>query len=143
MQTVSYLVDAEPGGAQEEGCLHEEHLIDIVDDGAPGDLAHYAGKIDIGYVELRCIEAYRVFFGKVLRQESHEAYEDFLYALGHVTLLYCVVLHILYLKQEDSIEHLEYLSLIDMVGVQVVYYLAHLLRQPVGCIMGHGDYGLV
>ena len=42
MEVVGNLGDAQWGGLQQEGGLHEEHLIDVVDDGAAGDLTDHA-----------------------------------------------------------------------------------------------------
>jgi len=46
VELVGYLSDAQSGGSQQECCFHQQHLIDIVDDGTPRDLTNHAGKID-------------------------------------------------------------------------------------------------
>ena len=59
MEAVGYLGDAHRGGLQQERGLHQEHLIDVVDDGAARDLTDDAGEIDGGDVEpmISCIFA--------------------------------------------------------------------------------------
>ena len=42
MEVVGYLGDAQLGGLQQEGGLHQQHLIDIVDDGAASDPTDHA-----------------------------------------------------------------------------------------------------
>ena len=46
MEVVGNLGDAHRRGLQQEGSLHQEHLIDIVDNGAARDLTDHAGEID-------------------------------------------------------------------------------------------------
>jgi len=48
MEVVGYLGDAHRGGLQQEGGLHQQHLVDVVDDGAASDLTDDAGEIDGG-----------------------------------------------------------------------------------------------
>ena len=42
MKVVGYLGDAQLGSLQQERGLHQQHLIDIVDNRAAGDLTDYA-----------------------------------------------------------------------------------------------------
>ena len=46
MQAVGYLRYAELGGAQQESGLHEQVLVDIVDDRTPRNLTDHAREID-------------------------------------------------------------------------------------------------
>ena len=46
MEAVGNLGDAQWGGLQQKGGLHQQHLVDVVDDGAAGDLTDDAGEID-------------------------------------------------------------------------------------------------
>lgn len=91
MEVVGCLGDAHRGGLQQEGSLHQEHLIDIIDEGASSDLAYLAGEIDRRDVELDGIERDVV-------------------ALG-----------VLQVEQEDGIEHSQHLAFIDMVGMKISY----------------------
>ena len=51
VEAVGDLLDAEARRAQQEGGLHHEHLVDVVDDGAARDLTDDARQIDAGDVE--------------------------------------------------------------------------------------------
>ena len=46
MEVVGYLGDAHLGCLQQERGFHQEHLIDIINNGAASDLTDYAGEID-------------------------------------------------------------------------------------------------
>ena len=46
MEAVGYLGDAHRGGLQQEGGLHQQHLVDIFYNSAAGDLTDDAGEID-------------------------------------------------------------------------------------------------
>ena len=46
MEAVDYLGDAQWGGLQQEGGLHQQHLVDVVDDGAAGNLTDDANFLD-------------------------------------------------------------------------------------------------
>lgn len=151
METIGYLADGELGGAQKEGCLHEEHLVDIVYDCAPRNLTHYSREIDIGDVELGGIETYVVMLGKVEGKETLEAYEDFLHTLrnlieGVVRLQHSVdysVLHVLQVKKKDGIKHLKYLNLIDMIGVEVGDNLTQFRVESLSSLRDETDDGLM
>ena len=41
METIGYLADAQLGGLQQESGLHQEHLIDIINNGAALDLTNH------------------------------------------------------------------------------------------------------
>ena len=86
VEVVGYLGDAQLGGLQQEGGLHQEHLVDIIDYCAASDLTDHAGEIDGRDMELVGIERYVVVLGKVLGQQTDEADEDFLHALGRLTV---------------------------------------------------------
>ena len=86
MEVVGYLGDAQLGGLQQERCFHEEHLVDIVDNGAASDLTDHAGEIDGRDMELVSVEGDVVVLGKVARQKTDEADEDFLHTLGRLAL---------------------------------------------------------
>jgi len=132
MEAVGNLGDAHRGGLQQEGGLHQEHLIDVVDDGAAGDLTDDAGEIDGGDVELGGVERDVVVLHKVAGQQTDEADEDFLDALGRLAVHDGVLLGVLQVEQEDGIEHAQHLTFVDVVGVQVADDFAH-LRGQVPC----------
>ena len=136
MEAVGNLGDAHRGGLQQEGGLHQEHLIDVVDDGAAGDLTDDAGEIDGGDVELGGVERDVVVLHKVAGQQTDEADEDFLDALGRLAVHDGVLLGVLQVEQEDGVEHAQHLALVDVVGVQVADNLAHLLEQVPGGVRG-------
>ena len=133
MEAVGYLIDAEWRGAQQIGRFHQQVLIDVIDDSATSDLPDDTGEIDSRDVEGRGIEGDVVVFRKMLREQADETEKDLLYSLGHLTLAEGFLLCALNVEQEDGIEHLQYLSLVDVVGVQVADDLAHLFGQPL-CI---------
>ena len=105
MEVVGYLGDAQLGGLQQERCFHEEHLVDIVDNGAPRDLANHAGEIDGRYMEPVSIEGNVVVFCKVTGQQTDEVNKNFLHALGCLAVYDGTLLGILQVKQEYGIEH--------------------------------------
>ena len=129
METVGYLGDAQSGGLQQKRCFHEKHLIDVIDNGAARDLTNYAGEIDGRDVELVRIEGDVVVLGKVAGQQTDEAYEDFLHALGRLAVYDGTILGVLQVEQEDGIEHAQYFTFIYMVGMQIADDLAHFYNQ--------------
>ena len=129
MEVVGYLSDAQFGGLQQERCFHEEHLIDIIDDGAPRDLTNHAGKIDRGDMEPVGIKGYVVVLHKVAGQQTDETDEDFLNTLGRLAMYDGTLLGILQIEQEDGIEHAQHFTFIDMFGMKVADDLAHFHEQ--------------
>ena len=125
MEVVGYLGDTQLGGLQQERCFHEEHLVDIVDNGAPRDLANYAGEIDGRYMEPVGIKGYVVVFCKVTGQQTDEADEDFLNTLGCLAMYDGTVLSVLQVEQEDGIEHAQHLTFIYMIGMEIADDFAH------------------
>ena len=105
MEMVGYLGDAQFGGLQQKRCLHEEHLIDIVDDSAARDLTNHTGEIDGRDVEMVGIEGDVVVLYKVAGQQTDEADEDFFNALGRLAVYDGTILGVLQVKQEYGIEH--------------------------------------
>ena len=143
MQAVGYLRYAELGGAQQESGLHEQVLVDIVDDRTPRNLTDYTRKIHRGDVQCRGIETYVVMLGKVFGQQPDETDKDFFHALRHGALSDGALLRVLQVQQENSIEHLHYLLLIYMVGMQIGRNLTHLGRQLFGIAGRKRQFGLV
>ena len=125
METVGYLGDVQFGVLQEKRCFHEEHLVDVVDDGAPCDLTNHAGEIDGGDVELVGIEGDVVMSNIMTGQQTNEADEDFLHTLGRLAVYDGTVLRILQVEQEYGIEHAQHLTFIYMVGMQITDDFAH------------------
>ena len=124
MEVVSNLGDAQLGGLQQKRCLHDEHLIDVVDNGAPRDLTNHSGEIDGRDVELVGIEGDVVMFNIMTGQQTNEADEDFLHALGRLAVYDGSLLGVLQVKQEDGIEHAQHLTFIYMVGMKIADDLA-------------------
>ena len=125
VETVGYLGDAHRRGAQQERGFHQQHLVDVVDDGATADLTDDTREIDRRDVEPRGIEGNVVVLGKVLGQQTDKSDEDFLYTLGRLPLTDGLLLGVLYIEQEDGIKHAQHLTSIDMVGVQIGDNLTH------------------
>ena len=67
---------------QQERSFHEEHLVDVVDDGATGDLTDDTREVDGADVECRGVEGDVVVLGEMVGQQTNEADEDFLEALN-------------------------------------------------------------
>ena len=129
VEAVGYLGDAHWGGLQQEGGLHQEHLIDVVNDGAVGDLTDDAGEIDGGDVQLGGVERDVVVLHKMAGQQADEADEEFLDALGRLAVHDGALLGVLQVEQEDGVEHPQDLALVDVVGVQIADDLAQLREQ--------------
>ena len=125
MEVVSYLGDTQLGSLQQEGGLHEKHLIDIVDNCAASDLTDYAGEIDGRNMKQVGVERDVVVFYKVAGQQTDKANEDFLNTLGRLTVYDGTILGILQVKQEYGVEHPQYLTFIDMVGMKRADDFAH------------------
>ena len=132
MEVVGYLGDAHRGGLQQERGLHQQHLVDIIYNGAARDLTDDAGEIDGGDVELGGVEWDVVVLHKVAGQQADEADKDFLDALGRLAVHDGALLGVLQVEQEDGVEHPQHLALVDVVGVQVADDFAH-LRGQVPC----------
>ena len=126
MELVGYLGDAQLGGLQQEGGFHQQHLIDIVDNGAACDLTDYTGEIDGRNMQLVSVEWDVVVLGKVVGQQTDEADEDFLHALGCLAVYDGTLLSVLKVEQEYGIEHAQHLAFIDMLGMKTVDDFAHL-----------------
>ena len=62
-------------------------------------------------MEPLCIERDVVVLGKVLGQQTDEADEDFLHALGCLAVYDGTLLGVLQVEQEDGIEHPQHLAL--------------------------------
>ena len=105
MEVVGYLGDAHWGGLQQEGGLHQEHLINKIDDGAARDLTDYSGEIDCRDVELVGVERDVMVFYKVAGQQTGEADEYFFHALGCLAVHDGTLLGVLQVEQEYGIEH--------------------------------------
>ena len=126
VELVGYLGDAQLGGLQQEGGLHQQHLIDIIDNGAASDLTDHTGEIDGRDMELIGIERNVVVLHKVAGQQTDEADEDFLHALGRLAVYDGTLLGVLQVEQEYGIEHAQHLAFIDMVGLKIADDFAHL-----------------
>ena len=61
------------------------------------------------------IERDVVVLYKVAGQQTDEANEDFLHALGRLALYDGTLLGVLQVEQEDGIKHTQHLSLVDMI----------------------------
>jgi len=72
------------------------------------------------------IEGDVVMFREMAGQQTDEADEDFLDALGRLSMHDGALLGVLQVEQEDRIEHAQHLALVDVVGVQVADDFAHL-----------------
>ena len=129
MEMVGYLGDAQLGGLQQERGFHEEHLIDIIDNGAASNLTDDTGKIDCRDMEPVGVEGDVVVLHKVAGQQTDEADEDFLHALGCLAVYDGTLLGVLQVEQEDGIEHAQHLAFINMVGMNIADDLAHLHDQ--------------
>ncbi len=105
MELVCYLGDTHWGGLQQERSLHQQHLIDIVDNGAASYLTYYAGEIDGRDMELVGIERDVMALSKVAGQQTGEADEYFLDALRCLAVYDGTLLGVLQIEQEDGIEH--------------------------------------
>ena len=93
MELVGNLSDTQRGLAQEEGGLHQQHLVDIVDDGATArHLADDAREVGGSDAEFGGVEADVVILSEVLGQQSQKSEEDFFYALGEAVLSDAVLL---------------------------------------------------
>ena len=106
MEPSGNLGDAQRGLAQEEGCLHKQQLVDVIDDGtAAGHLTHNAREVGGGDAEAVGIEAYVVVLSKVPGQQTEETEEDFLDAPGETVLADAVLLHGGEVGEEEVVEH--------------------------------------
>ncbi len=106
MKLVGNLGDAQRGLAQEEHGLHHQHLVDIVDNGATARyLADDTREISGGDAEFGGVEADVVVLFEVLGQQTEEAKEDFLDALGEAVLADAVLLYGGKVGEEEVIEH--------------------------------------
>ena len=118
MEAVGYLRDAQPRGLQQEGGLHQQHLVDIIDNGAACDLTDHAGEIDGRDMKLAGVERDVVVLYKVAGQNTDEADEDFLHALGRLALYDGTLLGVLQVEQEDLFWSQGAVELIDKIGTQ-------------------------
>ena len=143
MEVVGNLGDAQFGGSQQEGSLHEQHLVDVVDDGAACDLSDNAGEIDGRDVEHGGVEGDVVVLGKVAWQYTDEADEDFLDALGRLAVYDGTSLGVLQVEQEDGVEHAKHFTFIYMVGLQIGDDFAHFHEQMLCGIGGQGLFRLM
>ena len=75
------------------------------------------------------IERDVVVLGKVAGQQTDEADEDFLHALGCLAVYDGALLGVLQVEQEDGIEHAQYLAFVDVVGMKIADDFAHLHGQ--------------
>ena len=136
VEAVGNLRDAQRGGLQQEGGLHQQHLVDVVDDGAARDLTDDAGEIDGGDVQLGGVERDVVVLQKVAGQQTDEADEDFLDTLGRLAVYDGALLGVLQVEQENGIEHTQHLAFINMVGMKIADNFAHLHEQMLCGICG-------
>ena len=141
MEMVGYLGDAHRGGLQQEGGLHQEHLIDKINNGATRDLTDYAGEIDGRDMELAGVERDVVMLGKVAGQQTSETYEY--YTLGRRAMYDGTLLGVLQVEQKDGIEHAQHLTFIYMVGMNIADDLAHLSGQLLCGIWGQRLFRLM
>ena len=129
MEVVGYLSDAQLGSLQQERGLHQQHLVDIVNNGAASDLTDYSGKIDGRDMELVSVERDVMVCYKVAGQQADEAYEDFLNTLGCLAVYDGTLLDVMQVKQEYGIEHAQYFTFIDMVGMEIADDFEHFHNQ--------------
>ena len=143
MEAVGYLGDAQPRGLQQKRGLHQQHLVDIVDNGATSDLTDHAGEIDGRDMELVGIERDVMVLNKVAGQQTDEADEDFLHALGRLAMYDGTLLGVLKVDQEDGIEHPQHLAFINMVRMKIADDFAHLHGQVLCGIRGQRLFRLM
>ena len=106
MELVGDLGDAHRGLTQQEGGLHEKHLVDVVNDGATTrHLTDNTREVGGGDAEFGGIEADVVMLGEMFRQQAEESEEDFLDALGEAVLADAVLLDGGEVGEEEAIEH--------------------------------------
>ena len=129
MEAVGYLGDAQLRGAQQKRGFHEEHLVDVVDNSAPRDLTDDPREVNGADMKRGSVERDVVVLGEMVRQQTDEADEDFLDALGCLAVYDGTILGILQVKQEDGIEHAQHFTFIDMVGMKIADDFAHLHEQ--------------
>ena len=129
MQAVGNLGNAQPGGTQQEGGFHQEHLVDIIYNGTACDLTYHTRQIDRTDIEPVGIEGNIVMLSKVVGQQTDEADKYFFYALGRLAVHNGTLLGVLQIEQEDGIEHTQYLTFIYMVGLQIADDFLHLHDQ--------------
>ena len=67
MKAVGNLRDAQIGRAQQERSLYHQHMVDIVNDRATGDLADYPGQVNGADAESGGVERDVVVLYKVVR----------------------------------------------------------------------------
>ena len=129
MEAVGYLRDAQLGGLQQERSLHQQHLVDIIDNGAARNLTDHAGEIDGRDMELTGVKRDIVVLYKVAGQNTDEADEDFFHALRRLALYDGTLLGVLQVEQEDGIEHAQYLVFVNMLGLKTIDDFTHLREQ--------------
>ena len=106
MEAFRDLGDAQRGLAQKECGFHQQHLVDVVDDGATArHLTDNAREICGGDTQLGSIEAYVMMLNKVAGQQVKESEEDFLDTLGKAVLSDTVLLDGGEVGEEKVIEH--------------------------------------
>ena len=136
MEAVGYLSDTQLRSAKQEQGFHKEHLVDVVDDGAASDLTDDTREVNGADMKRGCVERNVVVLGEIVGQQTDKADEDFLDALRRLAMYNGTILSILQVKQEDGIEHAQYLAFIDMVGMQIADDFAHLHEQVLCSLYG-------
>ena len=134
MEAVGYLGDAQLRGAPQERGFHEQHLVDIIDNGAARDLTDDSREVDGGDVKFGGVERDVVVLGEMVGQQTDEADEDFLDALGRLTVYDGTILGVFQVKQEDGIEHAQHLVFVDMVGMKIADDFTHFQKQMLCCV---------
>ena len=125
MEAVGYLGNAQFRGSQQERGFHEKHLVDVINDGVPCDLADDSREIDGADMERGGVEGDVVVLSEIVGQKADETDKDFLDALGNLVMNDDTILRVLQVEQEDGIEQAQHLSFVDVVRLQVVNDFAH------------------
>ena len=105
MQAVGYLDNGEWGLLQQVGGLHQEHLVDVIDDGTAWDLPDNLWEIARCDAELWGIESNVVMLGEVDGHKTKEIEKQFLDALREPAVADSAFLDSVQFKQKQANEY--------------------------------------
>ena len=142
MELIGDLGDAHRGLTQQERGFHQEHLVDVVDDGtAARHLADDAREVGGGDAEMGGVESDVVMFHEMLGQQTEESEEDFFDALGESVLADAVLLDGGEVGEEEIVEHPQALGSVRQSRLLILNHHVHQFLQALLVSFLQGEHG--
>lgn len=141
-EAVGDVGDGEVGAFQEPRCFHQEHLADIVADGAPRHLPDDAREVGRRDAEFRRIKSEVAVFDEVPGQQAHKGNVDIDRSAAEMRGADGAFLHVAEVEQEEGEEHLRGFGAEAMLRILIINNFAHPASDTFTAVVGDVHNGL-